>query len=534
MLSFSHIRIAAVIVLVAITGSSQVSRGQSDGYVAVDLYTLNPPTGLAGPGITGTDPMAGSEVVGAAAVSTITGNSHAVWWTPGGTPIDLQPSNISGLIESFGVGVDGNQQVGAAGGPATGFSSIYAYQAHAMLWNGTSTAVDLQPTKLNGFVGSQANGTNGTQQVGIAWLDGVRFHAMLWNGTADSAVDLNPSGQVESDAYATDGTNQVGYAGQHAMLWSGTAASAVDLQPTNPNLSYIARSFAYAVSGGQEVGSGTLINTPSDVHALLWTGTAASAVDLNPAGYSSSIAYGTNGRQQVGFASAPAMDTHALLWSGTAGSAIDLQSLLSSNLSDSRAFSIDDAGDAFGLATDTSGTYHAIEWLAPPHTATGAIVGGSNQTTTAAGRSPTSGDVKVTFPSAGAGTFTNTNGLTTVSTLASQTAPLNFALPTPSGLVQEWDLSFNGTFTGPASLVFHFDPSSLSYGTDLSTLQIEHFTDGQWVALPGTIDPVADTITVSTSSFSPFALGAVPEPSTLAPILLGAVGLLRRRAACAR
>ena len=137
----------------------------------------------------------------------------------------------------------------------------------------------------------------------------------------------------------------------------------------------------------------------------------------------------------------------------------------------------------------------------------------------------------VTFASAGGGTFSNTNSLTTLSTLASQTAPVNFLLPTTSGLAQEWDLSFNGTFTGSATLTFHYDPSTLAPGLDPSTLQIEHFTSGQWVALSGIVDPVADTITVSTNSFSPFVLAAVPEPSALAFLSLAGASVLRRKRA---
>jgi hypothetical protein len=35
-------------------------------------------------------------------------------------------------------------------------------------------------------------------------------------------------------------------------------------------------------------------------HALLWSGTAGSVVDLNPSGYGVSIAWGVSGSSQVG------------------------------------------------------------------------------------------------------------------------------------------------------------------------------------------------------------------------------------------
>src|SRR5215510_12484109 len=44
------------------------------------------------------------------------------------------------------------------------------------------------------------------------------------------------------------------------------------------------------ISGGQQVGLGFEIDIGSG-HALLWSGTAASAVDLNPVGFTSSYAY---------------------------------------------------------------------------------------------------------------------------------------------------------------------------------------------------------------------------------------------------
>src|ERR1700722_15111910 len=98
---------------------------------------------------------------------------------------------------------------------------------------------------------------------------------------------------MDSLSNATDGIQQVGYAYvspssgfTHAILWSGTAASAVDLNPVGTK-----NSEAIGVFGNQEVGDG-------DKGALLWYGTAASVVDLNPTdfgGYSGAVAWATNG-----------------------------------------------------------------------------------------------------------------------------------------------------------------------------------------------------------------------------------------------
>jgi PEP-CTERM motif len=93
------------------------------------------------------------------------------------------------------------------------------------------------------------------------------------------------AGQTAGSGFIS-GTNN---SSEHALLW--TTSGAVDLNPTN--LSGISNSVAISTSDTQQVGLGT-------GHALLWTGTAASAVDLNPNGFTASEAFGTNGTQQVG------------------------------------------------------------------------------------------------------------------------------------------------------------------------------------------------------------------------------------------
>jgi hypothetical protein len=133
-------------------------------------------------------------------------------------------------------------------------------------------------------------------------------------------TDLNPSGFIESFGYGISGSQQVGSrrdaAGAgHALLWSGTASSAVDLHPSGFKISQ-----AYGSSGSQQVGYG-------DGHALLWSGTASGVVDLHPSGFFDSEARGISGGQQVGdgrTAQLGRLLLHALLWSGTASSVVDL------------------------------------------------------------------------------------------------------------------------------------------------------------------------------------------------------------------
>jgi hypothetical protein len=170
-------------------------------------------------------------------------------------------------------------------------------------------------------------------------------------------------------AYATDGIRQVGIGVpapgiSHALVWSGTAESAVDLHPTI--LEGFENSVARGVAGNQQVGEGE--STPGRTHALMWTGTPDSAVDLHPttlSGFVTSTAYDTNGQHQVGVARGAA-GNHAMLWTGNAESAVDLHLLLPNEWVSSRAFSIDSQSTAFGLATDGTGALHAIKWVVVP------------------------------------------------------------------------------------------------------------------------------------------------------------------------
>jgi hypothetical protein len=166
---------------------------------------------------------------------------------------------------------------------------------------------------------------------------------------------------------------------QHAILWAGTAGSAVDLQPLDPTLGF---SEAMGTSGNEQVGYAVRSGAPEQ--AFLWHGTAASAVDLNATGLpgmNGSAAYATNGSQEVGIGSFPASTTasQALVWSGTADSAVDLQPFLpaTGTWSYSEADSINAAGNIFGYAI---GTYNgatstfAVEWSPIPEPATVSLV----------------------------------------------------------------------------------------------------------------------------------------------------------------
>lgn len=354
------------------------------GYIATVLYPLTLPSGHNYLSNAPENTTAGQTVGTATFLDDPFGEAQTIallWSGPTGSPVVLGPG--------IAYGTDGTQQVGSSG--------TNTNPGVALLWSGApDSEVNLNPTNIKGITSSVAGATDGAQQVGYGSGTGTSSnnHALLWSSTPASAVDLNPPGFTYSVAQGISGNQQVGYGSTeavqledpHALLWSGTAASAVDLNPTD--IPGIDVSRANGTSGTQQVGIG-FINTKisgiqfASANAVLWSGTAASAVDLNPTdlpGILSSVARATNGSQQVGVGytsyfelgdQLPIASGQALVWSSAAASAIDLQSLLPSTgtWTDSVADSIDTTGNVFGTADGTfngaTGSF-AVEWSPVP------------------------------------------------------------------------------------------------------------------------------------------------------------------------
>jgi len=322
--------------------SSSLSQ-QFHTYVVKDLYVVDFPPGYS----IGPAPVAlGQTVIGS-----------QLWLPPSGDVVELNPAFFS---SSAAVSTDGHQQVGY------GYTGTNAQ--HASLWSGSAdSAVDVHPS-FAGFDQSNASGAGGGRQVGRMFMgQGVSYveHAVLWSGSAEAAIDLHPAGFKTSVATATNGEQQVGSGlptghPSHALLWEGRAASAVDLGPDY--------SYALGVGGGQQVGYLTL-GALGESHAVLWNGTAESMVDLHPDWAKTSTAYATNGESQVGFTTVivsenpPVLATVATVWSDTTVSPQDLDAYLPDYLHSSIAYTVDAAGNIYGLAYEEDGTAHAIEWL---------------------------------------------------------------------------------------------------------------------------------------------------------------------------
>ena len=173
-----------------------------------------------------------------------------------------------------------------------------------------------------------------------------------------TATLLHPVGYSDSYGFGALRATQagIGYIGgtPHALMWSGTAASRIDLNPSG-----YSQSAAYGNFGTSLVGFATPVGGFN--HALLWNGSAVSAVDLNPTGFQSSQANAAAGTKQVGsaYGATTNFNTHAFLWSSTAASTIDLNP---------SGFSTSNANGVFGNFQVGVGTVqnfaasHALMW----------------------------------------------------------------------------------------------------------------------------------------------------------------------------
>lgn len=189
---------------------------------------------------------------------------HAALWTNGGSMVDLHPIEVG---DSIAYAVAGGVQAGSVS--REGIHGLYA-----CLWQGSRQTLQiLHPSEADG---SEAYGTDGVQQVGVAWVGGVA-NASLWSGDEASWVNLHPLGADVSLAWGVGGGYQVGFvqtAGQdRASLWEGDAESYVDLAQFLPPVFTGGNSYAWGVwSDGDNLyvaGEATNVLT-GQTEAMLW------------------------------------------------------------------------------------------------------------------------------------------------------------------------------------------------------------------------------------------------------------------------
>ncbi|MCA9251479.1 MAG: hypothetical protein KDA54_10140, partial [Phycisphaerales bacterium] len=148
--------------------------------------------------------------------------------------------------------------------------------------------------------------------------------AHLWTAE-NNGISLHFTGATDTTATAIDGEHQYGWyrtasSSTHAIMWSGTSSSGVDLHPTGYGTSVIS-----GAGDGQAVGT-------ADSNAGLWVKTAGAFINLNPQGATSSAAVATHGGLQAGNVAG-----RAALWAGTPASYVDLGAFVPSGFTSSYA-----------------------------------------------------------------------------------------------------------------------------------------------------------------------------------------------------
>ena len=138
--------------------------------------------------------------------------------------------------------------------------------------------------------------------------------------------------------------------GSHALLWTGSAESVVDLHPAGFQVSS-----ANAASGGKQGGYG---NVGGVDHAVIWSGHAETVVDLHPSAYEYSFIMDMSGDRQVGWGKY-STERHALMWSGSAGSVTDLHP---QGYTDSLALGVSGTEVVGHAQSNDDGELHALLW----------------------------------------------------------------------------------------------------------------------------------------------------------------------------
>lgn len=269
--------------------------------------------------------------------------------------------------------------------------------ASPVIWgNAARPSTNLLPS---GYFRGKASGAFGSSQVGYAVqkIGQTEYQrAALWNGTPQSFTNLHPtsSSYNHSAAMTVQESIIAGWAGYTSTglprpcLWTGPSHTFTDL--------FVASrmQFGYAhATDGTLVGGSVIYKNISYYHATIWNGTAASALDLNPAGYTTSEIVGMIPGIQMGYVKRAGFGEEAALWRGTTESLhiIAPEGVISSKLYDS------DGTRFVGFVRSTGWASAAIWWGEDAATIEdiGALVKGAESTWAVDISSEPNGDIVV-------------------------------------------------------------------------------------------------------------------------------------------
>jgi hypothetical protein len=309
---------------------------------------------------------------------------YAAMWLDGPPSTNI---NAFGCIYSYALGVSGDATIGydiACWGNPFNFDIAFKVTHLNGVTTATQLLSAFDSTQAHG-VYKDTTGTTFVGLGSSSHIPPTLDRALYWPTNSTVATDITPQGW-RANAYGCWGNGspgrQVGSASPplasypHAVLWSGTAASIEDLMPAG----YLS-SDGYGVYIDPQkdiyvVGKGIEDNDPtSNEHALLWINDASNFIDLTPTGYTGCVARGVvgvtpaGGPMEVGSGSLPNLGPgpHALAWSGSASSVVDLHRFLPASVlgnvanPTSHAYGIASNGEISGYVQSNAGTF-AILW----------------------------------------------------------------------------------------------------------------------------------------------------------------------------
>lgn len=258
-------------------------------------------------------------------------------------------------MSSYANGIGNGRIGGSATTPTVLPDGRTFYLSHPIVWDAqTRIPVDVTPP---GSVGGGINDVEADQLVGWYWhtwncWSGGQYWTCAWQSagfwtapTYEFQESVHSSGAEYDQLYATDGQRTVG-----TLVFEyseGNYTSQAHYWPTPSNVinlhfSPAINTSASAVDGDRQFGSYYVQYGSS--HAVMWTGSASSHIDIHPEGFNSSSISAADDEQAVGTAG-----SHAGLWAN--GAFVDLHPA-GANSSGARAVhSGIQMGDVDGRAT---------------------------------------------------------------------------------------------------------------------------------------------------------------------------------------
>ncbi len=423
-------------------------------------------------------------------------------------------------------GVDGNNVVG--------YYQLSESNAttHGFRYNGSSF------TTLNDPLADQtfALGISGTKIVGeYTTASGASF-GFIFNGTSYSTLSGLPAGASNVNARAVSGSNIVGTydssdssgSHQHGFFYNGSSYTTLDDPSSGGTITILGYTIdvhgtiARGVSGSNVVGSYSTADGQSvHAHGFLYNGSSYVTLDYPLAGVRDTVATGISGSNIVGYYT-NSSGTHGFLYNGSSYVTLDDPAASHNGVNTNGTIVSGISGSKIvGVYSNSSNL--DVGFIAD----LSAAGTGQNRTVLVSGGVGTVSGAQLTFDN-----VTTTGSVTSDYLDASSLDQLQQFVGTnlafdAGGILQAWDLSFSGTFSGSVTVSLHYDPTMLN-GTPESQLVLWHFVNhNHWEKVANeVIDPVNHTISFTTTSFSPFVLAPVPEPSTAVLAVIGLAGLI--------